>query len=216
MPTFRRAVSALGFLALFFVVSNLLARQSPTGAGAPQRLQPPPLFFREDWKLDPKIAPSAPPNAFEQEHTLGQGDVANPNLELKKYGDTTGPVIVYQPSMDNITFAMTLLCTSNCAQALRRQEQLCGPHRARQNPLAHEDRRLPSAPSDLEARRRHLVDWRPLHRVLQRLGRERVSGGRLPLAQSGHRKRRPNPRTASVGRSIRTSGKVDEESVSRT
>jgi len=119
MWRFRRAVSVAGLLTLLCVVSNLPAQQSPAGAGAPQGARTPALFFREDWKLDPKIPPSAPPNAFEQEHTLGQGDVANPNLELKKYGDTTGPVIVYQPSVGNITFAMTMLCTSNCAQALR-------------------------------------------------------------------------------------------------
>lgn len=118
MPRFMRIVSAVGFLAFFLIASSAPAQQPAQSAGqpgkAPQKIQRPPLFFREDWKLDPKVPNPGP----EQEHTIGQGDLSNPNLELKMYGDKNGPVVVYQ-SNDEITFAMTLLCTANCAVALR-------------------------------------------------------------------------------------------------
>jgi hypothetical protein len=100
------------------IACNALAQQPAQGAGqsakAPQKIQRPPLFFREDWKLDPKVPNPGP----EQEHTVGQGDLSNPNLELKLYGDKIGPVVVFQGN-DDITFLMTLLCTANCAVALR-------------------------------------------------------------------------------------------------
>lgn len=118
MPRFMRIVSAVGFLAFFLIASSAPAQQPAQSAGqpgkAPQKIQRPPLFFREDWKLDPKVPNPGP----EQEHTIGQGDLSNPNLELKMYGDKNGPVVVYQ-SNDEITFAMTLLCTANCAVSLR-------------------------------------------------------------------------------------------------
>lgn len=118
MPRFMRTVSAVGFLTCFLIASSALAQQPAQGAGqpgkAPQKIQRPPLFFREDWKLDPTIPNPTP----EREHTIGQGDLSNPNLEVKLYGEKNGPYVVYQAS-DDITFAMTLLCTANCAVALR-------------------------------------------------------------------------------------------------
>jgi hypothetical protein len=118
MPSFMRAVCALGFLTFFLIAFNAPAKQAAQTpappAKAPQKVQRPPLFFREDWKLDPKVPNPTP----EQEHTITQGDLTSPNLELKMYGDKNGPVVVYQGN-DDITFVMTLLCTSNCAVALR-------------------------------------------------------------------------------------------------
>jgi|SRR5690349_14436314 hypothetical protein len=90
------------------------ARQQPKRALV---IKYPPLFFREDWKLDTSV-----PNmntADEPEHTIGQGDLANTNLEVHLYGDKIGPRIADQTYNDHLTYAMTLLCTSNCAITLR-------------------------------------------------------------------------------------------------
>jgi len=118
MPRFMRAISAAGFLIVFLFASSALAKQPGQGAAppakAPQKVQRPPLFFREDWKLDPSVPNPTP----ELEHVVGQGkDLSNPNLELKLYGDKNGPVVVFQAN-DDITFVMTLLCTSSCAVGL--------------------------------------------------------------------------------------------------
>src|SRR5262249_60729668 len=45
----------------------------------------PPVFFREDWKYD-KSVPNQN-NEREPEHMIVQGDVKNPNLEVRLYGD---------------------------------------------------------------------------------------------------------------------------------
>jgi hypothetical protein len=89
------------------------AQQGPT----PRKTLYPPLFFREDWKLGTGV-----PNTFtteEPEHPVFQGDVANPNLEVHVYGEKVGPRIADQTYNDNITYVMTLLCTTNCAVTLR-------------------------------------------------------------------------------------------------
>jgi hypothetical protein len=131
MPRLIRTVSVLGLLSFCLAGSNWLAGQArPAQAGGPQappaagqqpkrslRLEFPPLFFREDWKLDPN-APNVN-NADEPEHPVGQGDVANPNLEVHVYGDKAGTRISDQTYNNNLTYAMTLLCTSNCAITLR-------------------------------------------------------------------------------------------------
>jgi hypothetical protein len=121
MPRFIRAVFVLGLLALCLAGSNSslgkpawAARQQ---AQTPQRLQYPPLFFREDWTLASGLPNTNTPQ--EPEHTIVQADVANPNLEVHLYGDKVGPVAVKQTYNDDITYVMTLLCTSNCAITLR-------------------------------------------------------------------------------------------------
>jgi hypothetical protein len=81
------------------------------------RIQFPSLFFREDWKIDPS-APNVH-NAEEPEQPITQGNVANPNLEVHVYGDAAGTRIADQTYNNNLTYAMTLLCTSNCAITLR-------------------------------------------------------------------------------------------------
>ena len=134
MRRFFRTVSALGILILCLAGSRS-AGQAPQASqarrgGGPQgpppprqqparslRVQYPSLFFREDWKLDPN-APNVN-TADEPEHPIGQGDVANPNLEVHLYGDKAGTRIADQTYNNHTTYAMTLLCTSNCAITLK-------------------------------------------------------------------------------------------------
>src|SRR5438309_11589050 len=109
MPRFIRTVSVLGLLSLCLAGSNLLAGEPAQAAGQqPQRslvVKYPPLFFREDWKLAKDVPNVNTPE--EPEHTIGQGDVANANLEVHLYGDKVGPRIADQTYNDNLTYAMT-------------------------------------------------------------------------------------------------------------
>jgi len=112
---------------LMLFTPSLRAQQGAAGAGqpakaaqesqAPQRAVYPPLFFREDWTLASGFPNTNTP--VEPEHSIAQADIANPNLEVHLYGDKIGPVTVKQLNNDNITYVMTLLCTSNCAITLR-------------------------------------------------------------------------------------------------
>jgi len=121
MPRVFSAVSVLGLLTLCLAGSNWLAvapiRAAAQQTQTPQRLQYPPLFFREDWTLANGLPNTNTPQ--EPEHSVVQRDVANPNLEVRLYGDKAGPVAVKQTYNDDITYVMTLLCTSNCAITLR-------------------------------------------------------------------------------------------------
>ena len=121
MPRFIPAVFVLGLLSLWLAGSDGLAQGS---AQAARQLSPgattavyPPLFFREDWHYD-----TSQPNVNtprEPEHPIAQGDVANPNLEVHLYGDKAGTRTVIQPYNKDITYVMSLLCTSNWAITLR-------------------------------------------------------------------------------------------------
>src|SRR5581483_6873558 len=108
-------------LTLCLAGSNGLAGAPAAAAGQqaqpPQKLEYPPLFFREDWKLAEGLPNINTPQ--EPEHALFQGDVANPNLEMHLYGDKSGLIAVKQLNNNDITYVMTLLCTSTCAVALR-------------------------------------------------------------------------------------------------
>jgi len=121
MPRLIATASVWGLVSLCLAGSNWLAAKPPQAAAqqtpAAPRLQSPPLFFREDWTLASGLPNSNTP--VEPEHTLVQRDEANPNLEVHVYGDKTGPVAVKQLNNNDITYVMTLLCTSNCASALR-------------------------------------------------------------------------------------------------
>jgi hypothetical protein len=125
MARFTWSILVLGCMAISLIALRTVARQAAQGgtspAKAPQRVQRPPLFFREDWKLDPNIQNPG----TEQEHVVGIGDLTNPNLDLKLYGDKNGPVVVFQGN-DDITFVMTLLCTANCGIALRERNNYVG------------------------------------------------------------------------------------------
>src|ERR1043165_571100 len=77
----------------------------------------PPVFLREDFKFD-KSVPNVN-NEREPEHPIASSDVANPNLEVRLYGDKAGTRTVLQPYNDNIPYVMSLLCESNCAITLR-------------------------------------------------------------------------------------------------
>ncbi len=124
MPV-SRGLPILTVVLMFLAAPALRAQQGAAGqpakaaqeAQAPQRIVYPPLFFREDWMMAGGSTNSY--TAQEPEHTINQADLTNPNLEVHLYGDKVGPVTVNQPNNDNITYVMTLLCTSNCAITLR-------------------------------------------------------------------------------------------------
>ena len=121
MPRFIAAAPALGILSLCLAGSCWLAGGPARAAGqTAQAPQAPPsrtLFFREDWKLAEGLANINTPQ--EPEHVIVPEDVANPNLEVRLYGDRGGIVTVKQPKNNDLTYVMTLLCTSNCAVTLR-------------------------------------------------------------------------------------------------
>ena len=123
MPRCLPAVFGLGLLIL--AGSDRVAGQGgpakpPAPRAEPQRSlenSNPPLFFREDWKLDPN-APNVN-DEREPEHPIVQGDVANPNLEVRLYGHKAGTRMVDQTFNNHLLYVMTLLCESNCAITLR-------------------------------------------------------------------------------------------------
>ena len=85
MPV-SRPLQIIIAVALMFVAPSLRAQQSAAGepsrelAQTPQRLEYPPLFFREDWTLASGLPNTNTPQ--EPEHTVVQGDLATPNLEV--------------------------------------------------------------------------------------------------------------------------------------
>jgi hypothetical protein len=121
MPRFIPAVSVLGLLSLCLAGSDSLAGDPARAAGqqaqVPQGPQHPPLFLREDWRLASGLPNINTPQ--EPEHPVVQGDVANPNLDVHLHGDKVGLTAVKQPNNNDLTYVMTLLCTSSCAITLR-------------------------------------------------------------------------------------------------
>ena len=81
------------------------------GAKGGPRVVRSPLFLREDWKQIPGGG----------EHGLTQAYVANPNLELKLYGEDANNMQATGSDGDenNPTHAWTGLCEKPCALALR-------------------------------------------------------------------------------------------------
>ena len=119
-------VSAMGLFALCLAASADAQRGEPQGGGRGPRpgqlggavtANYPPVFFREDWKFDSSVPNQNTPR--EPEHTIMQGDVKNSNLEVRLYGDKAGTRTVIQPYNEDITYVMSLLCTSNWAITLR-------------------------------------------------------------------------------------------------
>ena len=85
------------------------APERPAGqrAAAPVR---PPLFLREDWKQLPSGG----------EHPVTMAATANPNLELKLYGDGKNIQLTGSAQDDNNPIHLwTGLCTTPCAAAVR-------------------------------------------------------------------------------------------------
>ena len=137
MPRWIVTVCVLGLLILCLAGSDWLAAQAPSaapqegrgGGGAaappPPRQEPqrstritfPPLLWREDWKYDYSQPNVNRPD--EPEHPVVQGDVGNPNLEVRTYGHKEGVWMVDQAFNDHMMYVMTLLCESNCALTLR-------------------------------------------------------------------------------------------------
>jgi hypothetical protein len=89
MQRFIRAVFILALLMLYvaastwFIAVYAQVAEPPHAGQQPKRtliIKYPPLFFREDWKLAKDV-----PNLNtedEPEHTIGQGDLTNSNLEV--------------------------------------------------------------------------------------------------------------------------------------
>jgi hypothetical protein len=123
MPRLIRTVSVWGLLGLGFAC--LPAEAEAQRSAPPPAAQEParsieidylPVFFREDWQYDhsePNVNREAEP-----EHPVAQGDVLNPNLEVRVYGDAVGTRIVLQPENRNtapgggegLVYFMSLLC----------------------------------------------------------------------------------------------------------
>ena len=116
-----RAAWVLGIFVVCVAGSSWLAGGPSWAAGQQQaenqRPQSPPTFFREDWKLAGGLPNIHTPE--EPEHAVVQGDVVNPNLEVRLYGDKSCPVAVNQPNNNDLSYVMTLLCPSNWAITLR-------------------------------------------------------------------------------------------------
>lgn len=117
----------LTVLSLCLAASDGLAQRGSGGRGGAQggrATSPgattavyPPLFFREDWTYDRNV-----PNVNDErepEHPIAATDVANPNLEVRLYGDKAGTRTVIQPYNKDITYVMSLLTTSNWLVTLR-------------------------------------------------------------------------------------------------
>ena len=69
-----------------------------------------PLFFKEEWKQ----------NAASSEHPADQDSVANPNLELKMYGQNHDVLVTGAAATENNPIHVwTGTCTTACAVALR-------------------------------------------------------------------------------------------------
>jgi hypothetical protein len=107
VPKSLAAACVLGLVSLCLAGSDLLA----------QRPQRPALFLREDWTFAAGLPNVNTPQ--EPEHPVVQGDVANLNLDVHLWGDKTGLLTVNQPDNNNLTYVMTLLCTTSCAVSFR-------------------------------------------------------------------------------------------------
>jgi hypothetical protein len=80
------------------------------GGGARGNTARIPLFFREEWKQD----------AGNTEHAVSQESVANPNLELKLYGQNHDVLVTGAAATENNPIHVwTGTCTTACAVALR-------------------------------------------------------------------------------------------------
>ena len=100
--------------ALALGVPLAISAQQPAAQAKAPRVAPednrPPLAFRGEWKRP----------AEEGNHTIGQADLTNQNLELKLYGDKehVNETLHAIPKTEG-TYIWTGLCEASCAVALR-------------------------------------------------------------------------------------------------
>jgi hypothetical protein len=102
------------FLVLSFSVFGALAQQgapAPAKGKGKARAPRPPLFLREEWKQTPA----------NDEHPVTQESLANPNLELRLYGQNAKEIQLTGSVTDesNPIHLWTGMCPSACAMTLR-------------------------------------------------------------------------------------------------
>lgn len=138
MSKLMAAFLAPGLLTLGMLGSALDAQGRQGGGGGPADPPPPrqeprrsieidhlPVFFREDWRYDHSQPNVNRPN--EPEHAVVQGDVSNPNLEVRVYGDKVGTRTVLQPENKELVYVMSLLCGTNLDRDDQAGKVVLGP-----------------------------------------------------------------------------------------
>jgi hypothetical protein len=148
MPKLTNSFIALGLLALGLLPSTVAAQgRQGGGGGGPAEPPPPrqeprrsieiehlPVFFREDFKYDHTQPNVNRPN--EPEHAVVQGDILNPDLEVRVYGDKVGTRIVLQPENkdtrpggggEGLVYFMSLLCGTNLDRDDQNGKVVLGP-----------------------------------------------------------------------------------------
>jgi hypothetical protein len=91
------------------------------------------VFFREDFKYDHTQPNVNRPN--EPEHAVVQGDILNPDLEVRVYGDKVGTRTVLQPENKEtrpgggkgLVYLMSLLCGTNLDRDDQNGKVVLGP-----------------------------------------------------------------------------------------
>jgi hypothetical protein len=139
--------TAWGLLMLGLLGSGLAAQgRQGGGGGGPADPPPPrqeprrsieiehvPVFFREDFKYDHTQPNVNRPN--EPEHAVVQGDILNPDLEVRVYGDKVGTRTVLQPENKEtrpgggkgLVYLMSLLCGTNLDRDDQNGKVVLGP-----------------------------------------------------------------------------------------
>lgn len=143
MPSLMRTVGVWGLLGLGLAGLPANAEgQGGVSAPPPPRQEPQrsieihevPVFFREDWRYDHSQPNVNSPR--EPEHPVVQGDVVNPNLEVRVYGDAVGTRTVLQPENrdtrpggggEGLVYVMSLLCGTNLDRDDQSGKVVLGP-----------------------------------------------------------------------------------------
>jgi hypothetical protein len=142
-----RVISVFALLVLCGAPSMVVAGQGRQGGAGGVATPPPPrqepqrsieidevpVFFREDWQFD-RSQPNTNSDR-EPEHRIAQGDVSNPNLEVRVYGDAVGTRSVLQPeNIDTrpgggmgLVYVMSLLCGTNLDRDDQSGKVVLGP-----------------------------------------------------------------------------------------
>jgi hypothetical protein len=148
MSELTNSFIAAGLLMLGLLGSGLAAQgRQGGGGGGPADPPPPrqeprrsieidhvPVFFREDWRYDQSQPNVSRPT--EPEHAVVQGDVSNPSLEVRVYGDKVGTRTVLQPENkdtrpggggEGLVYVMSLLCGTNLDRDDQAGKVVLGP-----------------------------------------------------------------------------------------